>query len=108
MNKAIALGLGALLCSGLASAQAPTPTPDNPAPKPGGTKTDEKAGTDENLQAGTGERPWAAGVTPEKQKRALAKFREGNIQLNDGLFPAAAKLYKEALKDWEHPAIYYN
>src|SRR3982751_969939 len=100
MNKAIALGLGVLLCSGLATAQTPAP----PAPgdqKPGGTKTDEKANTDENLQQGSGERPWAAGVPQDKQKRALQKFREGNIQLNDGLFPAAAKLYREALKDWE-------
>jgi tetratricopeptide (TPR) repeat protein len=108
MIKGIALGLSILLGSGLASAQAPAPTPENPAPKPAPTKTDEKANTDENLQGGSGERPWAVGVPKDKQTRALQKFREGNVQLNDGLFPAAAKLYREALKDWEHPAIYYN
>jgi len=114
MIKAIVrVGLCLVLSSGVALAQAPTPTP-TPAPapdpkKPPPTKTDEKAGKDESLQhSSTGERPWAAGVTPEKQRAALKKFQEGNQQLNDGLFPAAVKLYREALKDWEHPAIYYN
>ena len=106
MIKAIVrVGLGLVLCSGVALAQAPqTPDPKKPPP----TKTDEKAGKDETLQTGSGERPWAVGVPPEKQRAALKKFTEGNAQLNDGLFPAAVKLYREALKDWEHPAIYYN
>jgi hypothetical protein len=119
MTKAIAVvGLSLVLCSGLAFAQPapktpapktptsapPTPTPSKPAP----TKTDEKADTTENLQAGGDQRPWAAGVTPENQRTALKKFQEGNTQLNDGLFPAAVKLYREALAHWEHPAIYYN
>jgi tetratricopeptide (TPR) repeat protein len=111
MIKAIVrVGLGLVLCSGIALAQAPTPTPPAPDPKkPPPTKTDEKAGKDESLQNGsTGDRPWAAGVSPDKQHAALKKFQEGNAQLNDGLFPAAVKLYREALKDWEHPAIYYN
>ncbi len=108
MIKAILrVGLGLVLCSGVALAQAPTPTPD--PKKPSLPKTDEKAGKDESLQNGaSGERPWAQGVPPEKQRIALKKFQEGNQQLNDGLFPAAVKLYREALKDWEHPAIYYN
>ena len=113
MTKAIAVvGLSFVLCSGLAYAQpapktptpAPTPTPAKPSP----TKTDEKADTNENLQSGGDQRPWAVGVTPENQRLALRKFQEGNTQLNDGLFPAAVKLYREALTKWEHPAIYYN
>ena len=116
MIKAILrVGLCILLSSGVALAQAPTPTPTpTPTPKPDPKKpslpkTDEKAGKDESLHhSSTGERPWAVGVPPEKQRQALKKFQEGNTQLNDGLFPAAVKLYREALKDWEHPAIYYN
>jgi len=111
MIKAIAVGLSIALCSGIASAQAPTPAPPTPTPTPTPPKTpktDEKAGTDETLQNGGDSRPWAAGVSSENQKIALKKFTEGNVQLNDGLFPAAAKLYREALTHWEHPAIYYN
>lgn len=109
MIKAIVrVGLSLVLCSGVVLAQAPAPDPKDPK-KPALPKTDEKAGKDETLQNGaSGERPWAAGVPPEKQRAALKKFQEGNAQLNDGLFPAAVKLYREALKDWEHPAIYYN
>ncbi len=112
MIKAIAVGLSIALCSGIASAQAPKqappapPTPTPTPPKP--PKTDEKAGKDESLQNGGESRPWAVGVSVENQKIAIKKFQEGNQQLNDGLFPAAAKLYREALTKWEHPAIYYN
>jgi hypothetical protein len=112
MIKAIAVGLSIALCSGLASAQAPKqapPAPPTPTPTPPKTpKTDEKAGKDESLQNGGDTRPWAAGVSVENQKIAIKKFQEGNQQLNDGLFPAAVKLYREALTKWEHPAIYYN
>jgi len=88
---------------------APTPAPPTPTPAPQKTpKTDEKAGTDESLQNGGDARPWAVGVSIENQKIAVKKFQEGNQQLNDGLFPAAVKLYREALTKWEHPAIHYN
>lgn len=108
MIKAIAVGLGIALSSGLAWAQVPTPGPV-PAPLPGKTpKTDEKAGKDESLNNGGEARPWAVGVSLENQRFALKKFQEGNQQLNDGLFPAAVKLYREALTKWDHPAIHYN
>jgi len=113
MIKVIAVGLSMALSSGLAFAQT-TPTPGGTAPSPEAPKTprppktDEKAGTDETLQSGAGERPWAVGVTQENQSLALAKFQEGNLQLNDGLFANAAKLYREALSHWDHPAINYN
>ncbi len=54
------------------------------------------------------ERPWAAGVTQEKQQVALELFREGNAALKESLFPKAAQKYREALKEWDHPAIHYN
>ncbi len=110
MIKVIAVGLSIALCSGLASAQpAPSPSVPTKAPEvPKVPKTDEKAGTDESLQNGAGERPWAVGVTRENQQFALKKFQEGNVQLNDGLFSNAAKLYRDALTHWDHPAINYN
>ena len=111
MIKVIAVGLSIALSSGIASAQAPAPAPAPPTPvptPPKTPKTDEKAGTDEGLQAGGDSRPWAAGVTQENQRIAFKKFQEGNAQLNDGLFPAAVKLYREALSHWQHPAIHYN
>ncbi|MEW5743339.1 MAG: PEGA domain-containing protein [Myxococcota bacterium] len=54
------------------------------------------------------ERPWARGVSPEKQKRALELFRDGNAALKESLFVKAAQLYREALSLWDHPAIHYN
>ncbi|MDX2090500.1 MAG: hypothetical protein SFX73_21760 [Kofleriaceae bacterium] len=96
------VGLGLALSFGIASAQpAPKPSPEKKKPA-----TDEKAG--ESLENGGDTRPWAVGVPPEKQQAALKKFRDGNLQLNTGFFADAAKLYREALIDWDHPAIHYN
>lgn len=55
-----------------------------------------------------GENPWAKGVSPEQQKTALALFREGNQALKEGIFADAAAKYREALAQWDHPAIHYN
>lgn len=105
MTKAIGgltLGLSVVLALHVAYAQ--------PAPKPEPTpQTGEKAGADESLQKGdAGDRPWAAGIAPEKQKAALARFREANEMLNNGLFARASEAYKQALAHWQHPAIHYN
>jgi hypothetical protein len=35
-------------------------------------------------------------------------FRDGNAQLNDGLFARASETYRKALESWPHPAIHYN
>jgi tetratricopeptide (TPR) repeat protein len=70
-------------------------------------RTDEKAGVNESLEK-TSTNPWVAGVSPAEQRAALAAFRDGNSQLNDGLFVAAVDKYREALKHWNHPAIHYN
>lgn len=53
-------------------------------------------------------RPWAEGVSAEESKAALALFTEGNALLKDGIFPDAARKYREALTHWNHPAIHYN
>lgn len=106
MIKPIAIGLGLALSLGVAHAQpAPAPAPA-PAPQPKPPTTDEKAG--ESLENGGDARPWANGVSAAQQQAALGKFREGNNQLNSGFFADAAKFYREALKDWDHPAIHYN
>lgn len=112
MIKATLLGLGLVLSSTIAFAQqpktpAPAPTP-TPAPTPGKKAPDEKAGTNESLQHGTEDRPWAVGVSAERQAAALKFFHNGNKELNNGLFDNAIKQYRLALKEWEHPAIYYN
>ncbi len=111
MIKATLLGLALVLSATVASAQPKQPAPSPaPAPKPDApTKPDEKAGANESLQHGAQEeRPWAVGVSAERQAAALKLFHIGNKELNNGLFDNAIKQYRAALKEWEHPAIYYN
>lgn len=55
-----------------------------------------------------GARPWAAGVPPEKQQAALDRLIEGNQLLKESLYQEAAKKYREALAEWDHPGIHYN
>lgn len=60
-------------------------------------------------QAASGdERPWARGVPPDQQKKALELFRAGNTLLKESVFVKAAEKYREALALWDHPAIHYN
>lgn len=60
-------------------------------------------------QAGSNEeRPWARGVPPDQQKKALELFRAGNTLLKESVFVKAAEKYREALALWDHPAIHYN
>lgn len=101
MNKALAAGLSLVLGTGVVHADPAAPAPTNP------NHTDEKAGTNESLEK-TSTNPWVAGVSAEEQHAALVAFREGNEQLNDGLFVNAVTKYREALKHWNHPAIHYN
>jgi hypothetical protein len=80
------------------------PISTNPATP---NKTNEKAGVNESLEKST-EKPWVVGVTLAEQQAAQVLFRDGNLQLNDGLFVNAVAKYREALKHWNHPAIHYN
>jgi hypothetical protein len=111
------LALSLVIVVQTAAAQAPAPPPPAPAPQPPAPApqpqtqtppTGEKADAEANLQQGAGERPWANGVSPEQQKAALARFRQGNDLLNNGLFGRASEAYKAALTSWQHPAIHYN
>jgi len=120
MTKAMWGLLGVAVALSTAHAQpapqqtgAPAPTPaaapapaNEPAPAPG--NPGEKAGNDESLEHGGGNRPWAVGISPQRQQQALVVFRQGNQQLNDGLFARASETYRKALEAWPHPAIHYN
>lgn len=53
-------------------------------------------------------RPWAEGVSQERQAAALALFTEGTDLLKDAFFTRAVEKYKEALDQWDHPAIHFN
>jgi len=53
-------------------------------------------------------RPWAVGVSQERQTKALQLFKDGNDALRLGIFKDARAAYEEALKHWDHPAIHYN
>jgi hypothetical protein len=113
MIKLLAVGLSLVLWSGIASAQpTPTPTPTPaPAPAPDPNAPDaknQKVDAGQTLESGGDTRPWAVGVPRDKQRTALKLFQDGNSQLNEGLFPAAVKLYRDALVYWDHPAIHYN
>jgi hypothetical protein len=54
------------------------------------------------------DRPWAEGVTKERQDKALALFTEGTAYLKDAYFKRAVDRYREALGLWDHPAIHFN
>ena len=58
--------------------------------------------------AHAGDKPWAAGVAPEKQKIALAKYDEANELFEKGNYLEALPIYLEALQHWDHPGIQYN
>jgi hypothetical protein len=112
MTRAIVIALGLVLSIGTAVLAQPTsPPPDGGSGSGSGSNqpiTGEKANQDENLQNGGDERPWAKGVSKDRQDTALRLFGEANRALNTGLFSAALEKYKTALQSWEHPAIYYN
>ncbi len=103
--------LGILLSAATVYAQPVPPPAPVPAPVPPPVPSPsppEKGTSNESLHEGGDARPWAAGVTPENQKKALEMFREGNQAHNDGLFAKAVEIYRAALKFWDHPAIHYN
>ena len=110
------LACGALLMfAGSANAQTPQPGPEpakpapdaKPDPKP--VKPTNDAPLKDRAPITTEKlRPWAEGVPTDKQENALRLFQEGNKLLRDSLFIKAAELYREALANWDHPAIHYN
>ncbi len=53
-------------------------------------------------------KPWAVGVSEDRQAKALEKFQQGNELFVKDEWRAALKLYLEALVYWDHPNIRYN
>lgn len=107
LSPACAAALALMLCPAVAAAQAAPP----PAPSPSGQLPEKGVAPEEKDLARaqkTEERPWAKGVAPEQQQRALALFAEANGLLRDAVFVKAAETYREALRSWDHPAIHYN
>jgi tetratricopeptide (TPR) repeat protein len=88
-----------LACAAAAGPARAADPASTPAPPP----------TPVQVKPGQGpDRPWAAGVSAEKQKAALERLQEGNVLLKESLFVEAAKKYREALEAWDHPGIHYN
>lgn len=54
------------------------------------------------------DRPWAEGVSQERQTVALRLYNEGNALFEESRHAAALAKYREALESWDHPAIRYN
>ncbi len=108
---AIGPGLvGARLSLGLALAQAePSATQDDP-PRSAAEEAlaDEAAASASAAEADDEPRPWAVGVSPVSQKRALELYKAGNTQLNATRFVQAVANYREAIEHWDHPGIHYN
>jgi tetratricopeptide (TPR) repeat protein len=59
-------------------------------------------------EPGPGEKPWAEGVSEERQANALELFRTGNDLFERSEYREALEHYREAIDVWEHPAIFYN
>jgi len=93
------------------TADARTPAPGKARPKKKQkTKDTEKAPSVPEPVATPPEepRPWAEGVSPERQESALAMFSSGNAKFVEGNYAEALKIYREALVAWDHPSIRLN
>jgi hypothetical protein len=53
-------------------------------------------------------RPWAKGITKDKQDAALAHFVRGNDFFDKYQFARALEHYRKALEIWDHPGIHFN
>lgn len=54
------------------------------------------------------QKPWAAGVSDEEQAKALAMYKDGNVEFEESRYAQALTKYREALTHWDHPAIRFN
>jgi len=54
------------------------------------------------------ERPWAEGVSPERQAKARVLFASGNELFAAGQAAQALANYRKAIELWDHPAIRLN
>lgn len=54
------------------------------------------------------DKPWAVGVSKDKQKAALALFTKGNTFFEEAKYTEAIPQYEKALGIWDHPSIRFN
>lgn len=101
---AFALALVALANPVGAQAPEPAPSEANEEANDEATESAEVA----PQEAPPAERPWAEGVDAEAQSAALARFREANAAFARPDYAEAARLYRDALMHWDHPAIHGN
>lgn len=53
-------------------------------------------------------KPWAKGVSKERQNKANERYARGNQFFVHEQFAQALEEYEQAVKAWDHPAIRYN
>jgi hypothetical protein len=53
-------------------------------------------------------RPWAVGVSAERQAGAFRLFDEGNRAFEESKYGFALDKYRAALRHWDHPIIHFN
>jgi hypothetical protein len=108
--------IAALLVTGAAAAGAraqEAPKTSSPVVAPSSGEADSPTAAEQEAATPSApvqvlERPWAKGVSPERQQAALKHLQEGNGLLKESLFVSAASKYREALSEWDHPGIHYN
>lgn len=112
MKKLLVMGC-ALLCSAAPSAVAQPARPVDASPASSPTPPDQpaQAPTSSAAPATVGPStapPWDVNATAEQKARAKQLVMQGNQHLSDGLMERAAISYRDASKQWNHPAIWYN
>ncbi len=101
------LVLASVAPAGTARAAEPAAAPPAPVAAPAHGSATEPV-NDATASMKVSDRPWALGVSPAQQDAALKHLQEGNSLLKESLFVAAAKIYRQALTEWDHPGIHYN
>jgi hypothetical protein len=104
---AVVCGL-ALLGAGSRGVRAEPPAVTPPPVSGAGAGSASEPVSDATARLKVSERPWAVGVSDDRQEAALKHLQEGNGLLKESLFVAAAKVYRQALTEWDHPGIHYN
>ena len=89
------------------------PDPGAPAVRPATTAaaaTAQPAGVTPGSQAPQrgASRPWASGVSDKRQAAALSLYEAGNQEFVQAHYAQALARYKQAILQWDHPAIRFN
>lgn len=91
-----------------APSAAPSPPPPPAASSEQPAPSEQPSGATPSSGAATSTNPWEQNATPEHKAKAKQLVATGNQHLSDGLMEKAAVAYRDAIKEWDHPAIWYN